>query len=924
MPDWNPDWKKEEVRNRVAGLKLEPTREAEIVEELAQHLEDRYQELLASGTSEAEAHRMALEELSQHDLLARELRRVERQASSGPVAPETNGLWHTLAAIGQDLRYGARQLRLSPAFSIIALLSLALGIGANTAIFQLLDAVRIRALPVNSPQELAEVKLTNPDARRGSVNWYGQITYPVWEQIRDNQQAFSETFAWGKTSFNLANGGEARDAYALVASGSMFAVLGVHPILGRTFTPADDQKGCGASSAVISYAFWQREFGGDASVIGRKLTLNSHPVEIIGVTPASFYGLEVGRSFDMAVPLCAEPALKGEASRSNNPTWWWLSAMGRLKPGWTQDRATAQLESISSGIFTATLPPKYPEESVKGYLAFKLAAYPAGFGVSQLRNDYTSPLWLLLGTAGLVLLIACANLANLMLARASAREREIAVRLALGASRARLLRQLLVESLLLASVGSAFGLALARGLSGFLVSFLNTDGNPAFLDLNPDWRVLAFTTGLAVLTCLLFGLAPALRAMATSPGVVMKAGSRGLTASRERFGLRRILVVAQVALSLVLLVGALLFSRSLRNLLTVDAGFQQTGVLVVDMDLTHLNLPMERRVTFRRELLDRMRAIPGVESAATADVIPISGDAWGNSVWMEGSDEQQEKLIYFNRVSPGYFKTMKTPLLAGRDFGDHDTATAPKVAIVNEAFAQRLKQENLVGKRFWRQQTPTQPQEMFEIVGVVKNTKYREMKETLSPIVYLVSSQDLHPDVFPQAVLRSSLPLADVSSSVKRTTAEVSPEIVISFDVLQTMVEGSLLRERLMATLSGFFGFLAALLATIGLYGVMSYMVARRTNEIGIRMALGADRINVLSMVLKEAGILLFVGLALGTGLALLAGRSAGAMLFGLQPHDPLTLVLAMSLLAAVAVASSYLPARRASRLDPIVALREE
>jgi putative ABC transport system permease protein len=919
MPDW-----KQELRARLAGLKLEPAHEAEILEELSQHLQDRYEELLAAGVSSADARRTVLDDLSERDLLSRELRRVVAPARSVPVAPDGNGLWHTLAAIGQDLRYGARQLRLSPAFSIIALMSLALGIGANTAIFQLLDAVRMRTLPVAAPQELAEVKLTNPDARRGSENWYGQLTNLVWEQVRDNQQAFSKTFAWGKASFNLANGGEAREANALIASGSMFDVLSVHPVLGRTFTPTDDQKNCGASSAVISHAFWQREFGGDASVVGKKLTLNSHPVEIIGVTPASFYGLEVGRSFDVAVPLCAEPALLGEASRSANPTGWWLAVVGRLKPGWTLDRATAQLGSISPGVFKATLPPKYPAESVKDYLAFRLAAYPAGSGESQLRNEYTSSLWMLLATAGLVLLIACANLANLMLARASAREREIAVRLALGASRARLLRQLLVESLLLATVGSLLGLALARGLSGFLVSFLDTTGNFTFLDLNLDWRVLGFTTGLAILTCLLFGLAPALRATATDPGVVMKCGSRGLTASRQRFGMRRMLVVAQVSLSLVLLVGALLFSRSLRNLLTVDAGFQQTGILVTSMDLTHLNLPVERRVAFKEELLERMRAIPGVESAATADVVPISGDVWGNYIWMEGSDAQQEKLSFFNRVSPDYFKTMKIPLLAGRDFSDRDTATAPKTAIVNEAFVRRFKEGSPVGKRFWRQQTPDEPKELFEIIGLVKDTKYIEMKENFWPVAYVVSAQAPRPNVFAHIIVRSNLPLADVSTSVKRATAEASPEIVISFDMLRTMVEESLLRERLMATLSGFFGFLAALLATIGLYGVMSYMVARRTNEIGLRMALGADRVNVLSMVLREAGVLLAIGLTVGTVLALVAGRSASAMLFGLQPHDPLTLALAITVLTAVAVAASYLPARRASCLDPMVALREE
>jgi len=826
----------------------------------------------------------------------------------------------------QDLRYGLRVLRKHPSFTAVAVLSLALGIGANTAIFQLLDAVRLRTLPVKDPQKLAGIQLADTTGVRGSVDSpHPTVTNPIWEQIRDRQRAFSGVFAWGSSAFNLAAGGEARYAQGLWVSGDFFGVLGVRPILGRVLTPADDVRGCGSPGTVISYAFWQREFGGDASVIGRKLTLKGHPFEIIGVTPESFFGLEVGRSFDVAVPVCSEALLWRKESRLDVGTTWWLTVMGRLKPGWTLEQATAQLNALSPGIFEATLPANYPREDVKHYLGFKLAAFPAGTGLSQLRETYESPLWLLLALAGLVLLIACANLANLMLARASAREREIAVRLALGASRGRLVRQLLTESLLLAALGAAVGAFLAGSLSQFLVSFISAEGDPVLLNLDSDWRVLAFTAGLAVLTCVLFGLTPAVRATHLAPGAAMKMGSRGLTASRERFSLRRALVVSQVALSLVLLVGALLFSRSLGNLLRLDAGFQQSGILLTQVALTRLNLPPERRQAFKRELLDRIRAIPGVDSAADTNVVPLSGSSRSNRVWPDGSDRGQGKDSFFSRVGPAYFKTLGTPLVAGRDFDDHDTPTSPKVAMVNEAFARRvLNEANPVGKRFWIETTPNDPETLCEIVGLVKDTKYRDLREDFAPVAFLAASQDPRPSHFDQILIRSHVSLAGLVSAVKRTVGEINPEILIDFQVFKTQIESSLLRERLMATLSGFFGLLALLLASIGLYGIMSYAVASRTNELGIRLALGAEPRGLLWLILRETLLLVLVGVIIGLPAVLAATRLVSTLLYGLTPADPVSISLAALLMFAVAAVAGYIPARRAARVDPMVALRYE
>ena len=832
-----------------------------------------------------------------------------------------------MRTLWQDVRYGLRVLAKSPGFTFVAVLTLALGVGANTAIFQLIDAVRLRALPVEDPQRLVGVQLADLSQARGAfTSDYPIVTNNIWEQVRERQEALDGPFAWSSDTLNLARGGEARFARALWVSGDFFNTLGVRPELGRVLTREDDRKGCGEGGVVVSHAFWRREFGGDPGAVGRGLMLEGHTFEVVGVTPASFYGMEVGRYFDVALPLCAEPLLNGEASMLNNCTGWWLTVMGRLKPGWTEERAAAHLASISPGVFEGSLPANYPPESVKAYRDFKLKTFPAASGVSELRDSYESPLWLLLAVAGTVLLIACANLANLLLARAAAREREIATRLALGASRRRLVRQLLTESMLLAAAGAALGALLAQYLSEVLVSLLSTERNPLFVNLNPDWRVLAFGAGAAVLTCALFGLAPALRAARVAPGAAMKAAGRGLTASRERFGLRRALVVSQVALSLVLVAGALLFSRSLSKLATQDAGLRREGILVTRVGFSRLKLPAERRLAFKDELLRRIRAVPGVESASDANILPLSGNGWNNDVWLDGADPGAKQNTFFSRVSPDYFKTVGMTLLAGRDFNAGDLPTGPKVAVVNESFARKLTNgENPVGKRFRVERTPSEPETVYEVVGLVRDAKYSDLRQEFQPVAFTTSAQASRPSEAAQFLIRSNaISPAALAPSVKRAVGEVSPEIDIVFRVFKDEVDASILRERLMATLSGAFGLLALLLACVGLYGVMSYGVAGRTNEIGIRMALGASGRDVQRLVLREAAVLVGVGVGLGLPAALLAARLAAGLLYGVTPADPVSVSLAVLLLAAVAALACYVPARRATKVDPMVALRYE
>jgi putative ABC transport system permease protein len=897
---------------RFGDLFRKHRHDAELADELESHLQFHIEDNVRAGMSLPEARRQALLKLGGVEQTKEKYR-------------DLRGL-PSLESFGQDVRFAARLLRKSPGFTAVAVLTLCLGIGANTAIFQLLDAVRLRTLPVKDPQQLAVIQLPDMSNARGSqLSAYPSLTNPIWEALRDREKSFSGTFAWTSADFNLNSAGEARLSRGLWVSGDYFRVLGVQPALGRVLSQADDQRGCPLRPAVISYSFWQREFGGDPAVLGKQLSLGFHPVEVVGVASAGFLGLEVGRPFDVALPICAQPILYNGADFVNNGSDWWLTVMGRLNPGVSLEQATAELRAISPGIFQSTLPKNYPAVSVKDYLSFQLIAARATRGFSMLRDQYSDPLILLLATTGLVLLIACANLANLMLARTTAREREIAVRIALGASRMRLVRQLLAESLLITAAGSVLGLFLSGVLSDFLVSYLSTSGSTLFFDLRLDWRVLAFTILLASLTTALFGLMPLVRATRVSPQSAMNAGGRGQTASRERFGFRRALVASQVAVSLVLLAGAILLSRSLGNILAVDPGFRESDILIASVDYARLNLPPGPRLAFKQDLAARIRALPGVDSVSDAGIIPFSGSRTDDRVWLDGSDSQHALNSNFNWVGQGYFETLQTKLVAGRDFSSQDTPSTPKVAIVNQAFARQLGLgPGVVGNRIRREATPFEPEAVFEIVGMVANTKYWDLKEEFGPIVYLASAQDSDPDLSARFLIRSRAPLADVTSRVRTAFTQASPEMGFEFTVFQSMIRENLLRERLMATLSGFFGPLAGLITALGLYGVISFLVARRTNEIGIRMALGAQPSDVLRLILKETLLLTLVGIAIGLPLALASGWLISSFLYGLKPTDPLTIAFAVLAMSAVTLLAGYLPARRAMRVDPMVALHYE
>jgi predicted permease len=867
--------------------------------EIQQHLEEKIEELVATGMSRKEATAAARRAFGNVTLIENDSREVWR--------------WPSIETFLLDLRYALRTLRKSPGFTATAIITLALGIGANTAIFMLLDAIRLRSLPVPDPQELAEVRIVDPGHQGMGINQqYGELTRPLWQEIRDQQQSFSGVFAWSVNLRYVGRGSEMRHFHELRVSGDFFRVLGIRPFRGRLLLP-EDEGACPMTRAVVSYPYWQTELGARELSPAIKLVVDNELVQIVGVTPPGFFGMVVGEGFDIAVPFC-EPrdGLRRDAFE--------VSVMGRLKSGGTIQRASAEMDALSPGVFEATIPPGRNTHWTETYKHFRLAAYPASTGVSSLR-DYDRSLSLLLGIAGLVLLIACTNLANILLARASARQREMALRLALGASRGRLLRQLFTESLLLAAIGAALGIALAQSLSRLLVWSFSTEGAEANLQMVTDWRVLLFAAVVAVLTCVVFGVVPALRATRTEPIEAMKTGGRGTTGGRERFSLQRLLVVTQVSVSLVLLVGALLFVRSFHNLMTFDPGMRESGITDAFLGFWQSNLPRERWAEFQRELLDEVRSVPGVLNAATTTNAPLLGSSWEHGIHI-GSQDGNSKFTW---VSPDYFETMGIPVIRGRAFTPNDTASSPRVALVNETFIRHyLSDVNPIGQTLRTNPEPDYPAVAYEIVGVIPDTKYNDLRGQTPPMTFAPASQFPGQGPWTSVMIHSNLAPAAIAAAAKRVIAENHPDVVTQFADFQKEIRDGLVEERLMAALSGFFGLLAALLAVVGLYGVISYIVSTRRNEIGIRMALGASRADVVGIIVRQTLVLLALGVGVGIVAALAAARSAGSLLFGLQPNDPVTFVGAATLLITIALLASFLPARRASRVDPMVALRYE
>src|SRR5580704_5229007 len=871
----------------------------DLSDEMHQHLEEKIEELVASGLPRKEATAAARREFGNVTLMEEHSRRVWQ--------------WPNIESFFADVRYALRILSKNPGFTATAIITLALGIGANTAIFMLLDAIRLRSLPVQNPQELAEVRITDSGHQGMGLNQqYGELTRPLWQQIRDHEQSFSGVFAWSVNLRYMGHGSEMRRFHELRVSGDFFRILGVHPFRGRLLMP-EDEGACPMTSVVVSYPYWQNELGGRELSPTIKLVVDNELVEVVGVTPPDFFGMVVGEGFDIAVPFCQG---KDELRRDI----FEVSVMGRLKPGATTQSASAEMDALSPGVFEATIPPGRDTRWIETYKHFRLAAYPASTGVSALR-DYDHSLYLLLGIAGLVLLIACTNLANLMLARASIRQREMAVRLALGASRSRLLRQLLTESLLLATTGAVLGIALAQFLSQLLVWAFSTEGAAISLETVTDWRVLLFAAGIAALTCVLFGVAPALRATRAEPISAMKAGGRGTTGGRERFSLQRLLVVAQVSVSLVLLVGALLFVRSFRNLMTFDPGMRESGITDAFLGFWQSNLARERWADFERELLEEVRSVPGVLNAATTTNTPLLGSSWEHGI----RTASQEGNSKFTWVSPDYFETMGIPVIQGRSLTREDTASSQRVALVNETFVRHyLSGANPIGQTLRTSPEPDYPATVYEIVGVIPDTKYNDLRAQTPPMTFAPASQFPGQGPWTVLMIRSNLPSAAVAAAAKSVIAKKHPDVITRFVDFQKEIRDGLVEERLMATLSGFFGLLAVLLAVVGLYGVISYIVAMRRNEIGIRMALGASRSDVVGIIVRQTLGLLALGVGVGVVLALAAVRSAASLLFGLQPNDPLTFAAATALLVTIALIASFLPARRASRVDPMVALRYE
>ncbi len=908
---------------------------SDLSEEIQEHLAEKIDELMAGGMSRGDATHAARREFGNVVLIEERGREVWR--------------WPFIENFLMDVRYGARQLRRSPGLTAVVVLSLALGIGANTAVFSLIDAVMLKGLPVQEPERLVLLSWTSQGwpavirrlgagglTQEGDRNTGAAFSHPIFADIQSHNAVFSGVLGFTDPERVTVNAGaEAALAEGQFVSGTYFLTLGVRPILGRAIEPADDTAGA-SGAAVISYNYWTRRFGRDPSAIGKAIGVNGVPFTVVGVAPPEFFGVQPGAAIDLWIPLHSEPQVDArwadpkEGSKFAAVSDWWIEIIARLKPGVSVPQGQAAVDVIVRQNVLALGPQKKRFEGIS-LDPPRVRLAPASKGLDNLRQEFSRPLFILMGIVGLVLLIACANVANLLLARATTRQKEMAVRLALGAGRTRLIRQLLTESVLLASAGGALGVLLAYWASSILLAFMSSGRDPVTLHVTPDLRVLTFTAGVSVLTGILFGLAPALRGTRLSLTPALKEGAGGAHrhGRRLRLGLGKALVAAQVAISLLLLMGAALFVRTLVNLQTQSLGFDRRNLLLFRLDPVQAGYPADQLPSFYQELQRRLEGLPGVRSASVSQNTLINGGAWIDGIVIEGytpkpaDGSDGQVTVWLNPVGPGFFRTMGIPLLLGRPIDERDARSAPKVTVINQALARQcFAGSSPVGRRLGGF-GGSKPGD-FQIVGVVGDTKYGGLRDKAPPTVYIAYAQN--PDPGPTSVeLRTAGDPKHWMSTVRGAVQSLDRNLpLFDFKTQAEQIEQATFQERLFARLSSFFGLLALTLACVGLCGMMSYAVARRTNEIGIRMALGAERAKIVRMVLSESMALAGLGMIVGVPAALAASRLLVSALYGVKPTDPLTIAVATAALAVVVLLAGYLPARRASRVDPMVALRYE
>ena len=847
-----------------------------------------------------------------------------------------------LDTVFRDLKYTYRTLARTPGFTAVAVLTLALGIGANTAIFSLLDQVLLRLLPVKDPQQL--VLLTMKGRHYGS-NWGGNaISHPMFRDFRDHNEAFSDMFCRFPTSASLSFGQQSERVSVELVSGTYFSTLSVVPAMGRILTPEDDVVPSGHPFVVLNYNFWKTRFAGDPQIVGKTLNLNNYKMTVVGVAQAGFDGVELGFSPKIFIPIMMQPQIvvgNPEDMLKTRRTRW-VNTFGRLKPGISQQQAKAALQPFMHSMLEMEVQQKEFNRASKydrdEFLKCSIDVLPGSQGRSYTRRQLTTPLWVLMATTGVVLLIACANLANLMLVRGSGRVKEIAVRLAMGATRPRIIGQLLIESLALSVLGGITGLAVAFWADRALMKiYLPSDSGGMNISSAPDLRILLFNLAVTVLTGIIFGLVPALQTTKPNVAGTLKDQAGAVVGGGGNHRLRKGLVVVQVTLSLLLLVGAGLFVRSLANLRNLGPGFSPERLVAFQIDPSLNGYTPERLRIFYPQLSDALSAIPGARSVGLASMRILEDNEWDSGMSVEGftpAKPDEHAQPYMNAIGPNYFATLGVPIVAGRDFtindrhivkhGPEEWNWAPTTVMINEKFAKKyFAGRNPIGLHLGFGTDPGTPTDM-EVIGVVKDFKYTNLRDEIPEQAYIPYLGDRFLGGM-TIYVRTTGDANQLMSTVRSTVRDMDPNVpVYAMRTTEVTINESLSTERMIASLSAVFGFLATLLAVIGLYGVMAYTVAQRTREVGIRIALGAARGEVIWLVMREVLLLVAIGVIAGVTASLALTRVVQSQLFGLTPHDPLTLGLATAALALVACAAGYIPALRASRLDPMVALRYE